>query len=148
MTLPIVPLSRSWRAVCAAGAEERVGRAAELQPALVGFLDQLGRVLGGQRQRLLGIGVLAGGEDRMGHVIVDVGNGQVDDHLDAAVLEQVVDRQRPDLELIGARLGDRRNDVGDRHDLDVAEARRQPEIGFRDIAATDDADRRPTRHCA
>ena len=104
MTLPIVPLSSSLPRSLRAGAEERVGRAAELQPALVRLGDELRRVLGVQRQRLFGIGVLAGREDRLGHVVVDRRDRQVDDGVDLVVLEKLVDGQRPHRELLGARL--------------------------------------------
>ena len=46
-----------------ASAEEGVGRAAELETALVRVLHQLRGILGVQRQRLFRIGVLSGRED-------------------------------------------------------------------------------------
>jgi hypothetical protein len=100
---PSLPLSmRADLLMCTA--EERVGCAADLQAALLGGGADRLALFQRQHERLLGIGVLAGRQRIHRHLVVGRRDGQVDDHVDLAVLEQFVRRLGPDAELLGALL--------------------------------------------
>ena len=82
------------------GAEEGIGRAADTHAAAGGEHERL-RLGEARGQRLLGIDVLAGGDDLSADRAVRQRHGQVDHDLDVGG-EQRVDRDRSDL--VFARL--------------------------------------------
>ena len=124
-------------------AEEGVRRAADAEPLRPGRIEERTRLGGVDRERLLGVDMLAGGDRPEAHLDMGERHGEVDHDLDSRVGEEALDRRRRDAELRAARLGRRGVEVGDRLDVEDREGPRRLEIGGADIAAADDADADP-----
>ena len=127
-------------------AEEGVGRRADIETALVGLGLELLAFLEREHEGLLGIGMLARRNRIERDLVVRRRHREIDDDVDLGVLQHLVGRHRGDAELLAARLGRGRHDVGDAADLDALEQRREPQIGRGDIAGTHDADAVSLRH--
>ena len=121
-------------------AQERVGRAADLQAFGSGQIAQGSALFQRQHQRLFGIGVLARLQYPLGDRKMGVRDRQVDDDVDFRVGQQVIDRLRLGIEFGGAGFGKLQVDIRDRTHFDALEQGGQAQIGGRDIAAADDAD--------
>ena len=124
------------------GTEEGIGRAADAYAFAGGGEHQrlaLGEACG---QRLLGIDVLAGGDDLPAHRAVRQRHGQIDDDLDVRIGEQRLDRNRRDAVFARPCLGGLGTQIGAGLDPDQLRARGALEVGVADVAAADDADDR------
>ncbi len=127
-------------------AEEGVGGRPDAQAPGVGDLLQPLALVDGEDEGLLGIDVLARLERHQGDAVVRVGDGEVDHHVDVRVGEELVHRLGAHAELLGARLGGGRVEVGAGAHLEALEERGEPEIGGGDVAAADDADAERAGH--
>ncbi len=120
--------------------EEDVGGAREAQPLRLGKLAQLVGFRGGDRQRLLGVHVLARLERSSRHRGVGSRWSEVEDDVDRVRPKQLLDRQRPERELGRDLLAPRRLEVRAGADLERVEGRRVRGIRATDHAAADDPD--------
>ena len=75
MTLPMAPASMSARAFWWAPPKEGVRRATDHQIALFRDVFKVEPILKTENERLFRIGVLAGGQDRLGDGVVHFGDG-------------------------------------------------------------------------
>jgi hypothetical protein len=122
-----------------AAAEEGVRRAADTQAFGLGQVHDLARLGHAHAQRLLGMDMLAGVENRQAHVGVRQRHGQVDHDLDVVALQQLVDPHCRHAERRGLFLGGGAAHVGDRAQFEIGEALRRLEIGCADDPTADDA---------
>ncbi|MNL41747.1 hypothetical protein D3C87_1641700 [compost metagenome] len=127
-------------------AKEGIGGGTDLQATIVCSLLEGHALFERQHEGLFRIGVLARRDDIHRHRIVGRRNRQVHDHVDFAVLEQLVGSLRLDAEFLGALLGGGRENVGDGADLEPLEQGREAQVGTRDIAGTHDADAKGLGH--
>jgi hypothetical protein len=123
-------------------AQEGVGRAADPQAALSGRREQRVRLGEIDRERLLEIDVLAGGERGVSDRSMRPGDREVEHDLDGIAREQRLDGHRCDAELPPARLGRGLVKIGQRAHLELREESRRLQVGAADHAAADDADAR------
>ena len=121
-------------------AQKGIGRTAYAQTARCRQIAQRQPVFQAQRQRLFGIDVLVRLQDRLRHGEMRSRNGQVDHHVQRLVGQQILDRLRLHAVFGRPRLGRGHVHVGDGPHLQPTKQGRKPEIGGRDIAASDDAD--------
>src|SRR5690606_2973621 len=113
------------------------------QPGVARGVEQPLPAVAVERERLLVPHVLAGGERLLRDLDVHRRHGEVDDHLDLVVGQQLGDRARPG-HPVGLRLG--RGplgvEVGDEPHLDVRERREVLQVLVADVARADDPDAR------
>ena len=121
-------------------AEERVGRAAEAEPALGRESDEAARVVNGRRKRFLRMDVLAVRERRAHHRRVGGRRCQVEDRVDLGICDQVVDRRHAQTVFRAERRRHLLVEVGARDDVEAVERRRPAHVVVRDHAAADDTD--------
>ena len=138
--LPIAPSSISLARGLVAAAEEGVRCAADAQALGRGQVHDLARLGHVDAERLLGVDMLAGVEDRQADVGMGQRHGQVDHDLDVVALQQLVDPHRGHAERGRPLLGGGAAHVGDRAQLQIGEALRGLQIGRADDAAADDAE--------
>jgi hypothetical protein len=120
---------------------ERRRRAADEHARVAGGGDDAVRILERRGEWLLGEDVLAGRDGRERHVGVDGRRREVDDDLDVAILQELVEAQDPwDAMRRGLPLGQLTVEIGAREGLDLPEGRAALEVLAADVAAADEAE--------
>ena len=121
-------------------AQEDVRRAADPQPELVGQSEELEALRHVDRERLLGVDVLAGLERRAGHGAVRSGRRQVEHDVDRGIGQQLLDRGHGQAVRLAELDGLLAHEVGARDELERVERGRMLGVVPADHAAADDAD--------
>ena len=120
-------------------AQEGVGRAADAQSRFCREIDEQLAVGAFRRQWFFGVDRLTGVQ--CGHADFGVRgrDGQVENHIDIRIRQQLLDGVRADVELFRPLLGALVEHVGDGDHLDIRPARQILQIDFADHPASDDA---------
>ena len=121
-------------------AEKRVGRAADAKLFLRGEIHHLAGFRDVDAERLLGMDMLAGIQNRETDVGVGERHREIDDDLDVVALEQLIDPHPRQPEGGALALCGIAAHIGERPDLHDREALGRLQIGGADIAAADDSD--------